>query len=65
MKSYSSREVIEILEANGWKLKNVRGDHYMYEHTESNKKVPIPHPRKNIPVGTLKAISRQTGIVFN
>jgi predicted RNA binding protein YcfA (HicA-like mRNA interferase family) len=65
MKSYSSREVIQILESNGWYLKNVRGDHYMFEHTATKKKVPITHPRKDIPIGTIKAISRQTGIIFN
>jgi predicted RNA binding protein YcfA (HicA-like mRNA interferase family) len=65
MKSYSSREVIEILEANDWELKNVRGDHYMYENIRTKKKVPITHPRKDIPIGTLKAISKQTGIIFD
>jgi predicted RNA binding protein YcfA (HicA-like mRNA interferase family) len=27
--------------------------------------VTVPHPKKNIPIGTLKSIKRQSGIKFN
>jgi predicted RNA binding protein YcfA (HicA-like mRNA interferase family) len=62
MRTYSSREVIEILEANGWTYKNTRGSHHHYENKATGKKVTVKHPAKIIPIGTLKNISRQTGI---
>lgn len=64
MRTYSSREVIEILEANGWIYKNTRGSHHQYENKTTGKKVTVKHPAKTIPIGTLKNISRQTGIQF-
>jgi len=63
LKSYSSRDVIAILEANGWVYKNTRGSHHQYEHP-SGKKVTVKHPQKDIPRGTLKSISNHTGIKF-
>ena len=32
MKSYSSREVIQMLEADGWVLDRVRGSHHQFKH---------------------------------
>lgn len=55
MKSYSSREVIQILIQNGWHEVGCDGDHHNFKHP----------PRKDIPIGTLKSISRLTGIKFS
>lgn len=32
MKSYSSREVIKMLKADGWYEVNIVGSHYQYKH---------------------------------
>lgn len=64
MKSYSSREVIEILEADGWYIDRVRGDHYQFKHPVKKGIVTVPHPRKDIAIGTLKSISKQSGVSF-
>ncbi len=64
MKSYSSREIIEILECNGWRLKNSRGDHYQFIHNELKGKITITHPVKDIKINNLKNISKMTGIKF-
>lgn len=64
MGSYSSRDIIEILESKGWIYKYSRGSHSYFMHFEIKGKVTIPHPRKNITKGTLKSISKQTGIIF-
>lgn len=64
MKSYSSREVIEILEANGWRFKNARGDHHYYIHDTLKGKVTVQHPKKDIKINNLKDISKTTGIKF-
>jgi len=64
MKSYSSREVIAILKSNGWYLYKVRGDHYQFKHMYNVQKVTVPHPNKDLPIGTIKSISKQSGIEF-
>lgn len=64
MKSYSSREVIQILIANGWREVGCDGDHHNFKHSTIKGKVTVTHPRKDIPIGTLKSISRQSGIKF-
>lgn len=62
MKSYSSREVIKILEQNGWKLKRVTGDHYQY--TDGQRLATVRHPVKDLGIHNLKSIEKQTGIKF-
>ena len=32
MKSYSSREVIKLLKADGWYLVNIVGSHHQFKH---------------------------------
>lgn len=64
MKSYSSREVIAMLEADGWVLKTIRGSHHNYVHPARKGKVTIKHPCKDIPPKTLKSIAIQSGLSF-
>ncbi len=62
MKSYSSREVIQMLKADGWYEVACVGDHHQFKHP--SKKGTVPHPRKDSPVKTLQSISRQSGLTF-
>lgn len=65
MKSYSSREVIKLLLKNGWYEVGCVGEHHQFKHPSIKGKATITHPRKDIPIQTLKSISRQTGIKFS
>jgi predicted RNA binding protein YcfA (HicA-like mRNA interferase family) len=65
MKSYSSKEVIAILLENDWYLERVKGSHHQYKHKNKNGKVTVPHPKKDLPLGTLKSIERQSGLKFD
>lgn len=56
MKSYSSREIIKILKADGWKKVRVSGSHHHFKHKIKKGTVPVPHPKDDIPIGTLKSI---------
>lgn len=62
MKAYSSREIIKILITDGWYLEAVRGDHYQFKHPVKKGKVTVPHPKKNLPIRTVKSILKQAGI---
>lgn len=64
MKSYSSREVIKILLKDGWYEVSCVGDHHQYKHPTKPGRVTITHPRKDIPIGTLKNIEKQSGLHF-
>jgi len=64
MKSYSSREVISILIKDGWYFVNQEGSHRHYEHPFKKGKTTVPHPKKHIPIRTLKNIEQQTGLKF-
>ena len=64
MKSYSLDEVIKILKADGWYLDRIRGDHHQFKHAVKKNKVTVTHPKKDIPIGTLKAIECKAGIKF-
>jgi predicted RNA binding protein YcfA (HicA-like mRNA interferase family) len=58
----SSREVIEQLTDDGWYLDRVRGSHHQYRHPTKRGIVTVKHPAKDIPVGTLKSIEKQSGV---
>lgn len=62
MKSYSSREVIKMLIADGWYEVGCVGDHHQFKHSTKKGRVTITHPRKDIPIKTLKSIEKQAGI---
>lgn len=64
MKSYSSREVLKMLKADGWYEVNCVGDHHQFKHPTKKGRVTVTHPRKDIPCETLKSISQQAGITF-
>lgn len=63
MKSYSSREVIKILEQHGWYLKRVVGDHFQY--TDGHRVTTIRNPVKDLGIKNIKSIEKQTGINFD
>lgn len=64
MRSYSSREVISILIANGWYLVGCTGSHHQFKHAEQPGRVMVKHPDKDIPRKTLDVIEKQSGLRF-
>lgn len=64
MKSYSSREVLKILMADGWYEVACDGDHHQFKHPTKPGRTTLTHPRKDVPVGTLQSIEKQAGIKF-
>lgn len=65
MKSYSSREVLKLLKADGWYEVGCVGDHHQFKHPFKKGRVTLTHPKKDIPTETLKSIERQAGIKFS
>lgn len=59
-KLFSSKEIISVLEKNGFIFKSQKGSHSKY--IKENYIVIIPHPKKEIPAGTFMSIVRQSGL---
>jgi predicted RNA binding protein YcfA (HicA-like mRNA interferase family) len=57
----TSSQVIARLKKDGWVLVNVRGSHHQFKHPNKAGKVTVPHPKKDLPKGTLRSIYRQAG----
>lgn len=58
----SSREVIAKLEAAGWRQVRQRGSHVRLTSPDGKLHTTVPHPKKDLKTGTLKAIAKETGV---
>jgi predicted RNA binding protein YcfA (HicA-like mRNA interferase family) len=59
----SSKQIIRHLLDDGFALISVKGSHHKFARTEGNvtRTVIVPHPKKDMPLGTARAIARQAG----
>lgn len=57
----NSNEIIKRLEKEGWILVRVNGSHHQYKHPVKDGTVTVPHPKKDLPAGTVKSIFKQAG----
>ena len=58
----TSREIIKRLEEDGWYHVKTTGDHYQMKHPTKPGKVTIVHPAKDLSIGTLRSIEKQSGV---
>jgi predicted RNA binding protein YcfA (HicA-like mRNA interferase family) len=57
------REVIRLVENNGWYLARTRGSHRQYKHAEKNGLVTIPGKMNDdLAPSTMKSILKQAGL---
>jgi predicted RNA binding protein YcfA (HicA-like mRNA interferase family) len=57
------REVIRILEQDGWRQVVTEGDHRQFKHPTKTGRVTVAgHRNEDLQIGTLKSIWRQAGI---
>jgi len=54
-----SREVIRQLKLDGWYEAGHAGSHKQFKHPEKKGRVTVPHPKRDLPLGTLKSIEKQ------
>ena len=53
---------MKILKNDGWYEVGCVGDHHQFKHPTKSGRVTLTHPKKDVPIGTLKAIAKQAGI---
>jgi predicted RNA binding protein YcfA (HicA-like mRNA interferase family) len=58
----SSAEVIRRIRAAGWSQVRAKGSHRHFRHEAHPGIVTVPHPKKDLPIGTLRSIERQSGV---
>ncbi len=55
-----SREIIQLIQEDGWRQVATKGSHIQFKHPVKPGRVTVPHPRKDVPLGTLKSIEVQS-----
>jgi predicted RNA binding protein YcfA (HicA-like mRNA interferase family) len=54
-----SRDIIKAIESDQVAQ---RGSHVQFKHSTKPGRVTVPHPQKDVPIGTLRSIEKQAGI---
>lgn len=57
-----SRPVIKALQADGWVHVQTTGSHWQFRHPTKPGRVTVPHPKKDLFIGTIKSIEAQSGL---
>lgn len=57
----NSRDIIRRLIDDDAQLKRITGSHHHYFSPKTQKIVTVPHPRKDLPLGTVRSIYKQAG----
>ena len=58
----NSRAIIRKLMQDGWAQVAVVGSHHQFKHPTKAGRVTVPHPVKDMKIGTVKSIERQSGV---
>jgi predicted RNA binding protein YcfA (HicA-like mRNA interferase family) len=58
----NSTDIIKQLQAAGWEHVSTKGSHHKYRNPVTGKSVIVPHPKKDLPIGTAKAILKQANL---
>ena len=56
----NSREVLRLLNAAGWVQVAQKGSHIQLKHPILQGRVTVPHPKQEVPIGTLGSIEKQS-----
>jgi predicted RNA binding protein YcfA (HicA-like mRNA interferase family) len=57
----SSRDIIRRLEREGWTCVRVTGSHHVFKNPVSEEPVVVPHPKKDLGKGLVRAIYKRAG----
>jgi predicted RNA binding protein YcfA (HicA-like mRNA interferase family) len=57
-----SATIIRILEREGWRRVGQAGSHVQFKHQERPGRVTVPHPKKDLGIGLVRSIERQSGV---
>ncbi len=55
-----SKQIINRLECEGWYKVNQVGSHIKFKHSNKQGFVTVPHPKKDVPIGTIRGLTQKT-----
>ena len=58
----NSADIIRLIKADGWQHARTTGSHWHFKHKEKPGIVTVPHPKRDVPRGTLNSILKQAGL---
>ena len=56
-----SRDIIRRLLSEGFEQKQGKGSHVKFVHRQKRRMVVVPHPKRDLPIGTVHSIYRDAG----
>ncbi|HZR74250.1 type II toxin-antitoxin system HicA family toxin [Bradyrhizobium sp.] len=57
-----STDIISALKKDGWFQVAQKGSHVQFKHKIKPGRVTVPHPKKDIPIGTLRSIEKRASL---
>jgi predicted RNA binding protein YcfA (HicA-like mRNA interferase family) len=54
-----SQDIISALKSDGWVQVSQKGSHVQFKHPTKSGRVTVPHPKKDVAMGTLRSIEKQ------
>jgi predicted RNA binding protein YcfA (HicA-like mRNA interferase family) len=51
-----------MLEESGWKQVRIAGSHHTFKKSGVKHLITVPHPKKDLPVGTANRILKDAGL---
>jgi predicted RNA binding protein YcfA (HicA-like mRNA interferase family) len=57
-----SQKLIRMLQDDGWIIVRTKGSHHHMKHQAKPGLVTVPHPKKDLPIGTVSSILKQAGL---
>jgi predicted RNA binding protein YcfA (HicA-like mRNA interferase family) len=57
----NSRKIVKRLEKEGWVCARISGSHHIFKHEDGSHLITVPHPKRDLPVGTARAIAKEAG----
>lgn len=57
----NSRKIVSRLKKDGWSCVRVSGSHHIFKHDDFPHLITVPHPKRDLPMGTARAIAREAG----
>ena len=58
----NSADIISALRADSWVQVAQKGSHVQFKHPTKLGRVTVPHPKRDIPMGTFRSIEKQAGL---
>ena len=58
----TSKELIALLNQDGWTLRGSKGSHHVFVHASKAGHLTVPHPKKDLGTGLVQKILKQAGL---